>query len=1047
MSPVTASFVVVVVSSVVGLSGGKEAPCVSKSSCGECLRTSPQCSWCPDDVRERLRLTPYFPLSVGVCLGMEAQCDSRQSCGECLEIDEQCSWCSDDVRASSFIASVEEFRLRGVLGFAVKSLAVVGNGVPGLLAPLRHVRATPRTQMLPEQHRHVERRGENRQWLDQATESTSLEGRRHPPTRYDSGNLLMGNLLLPGNPYLHAFDRCDLAGEEQSVKLTYTVSQNYPLDLYYLMDLTNTMKPHLDTLKKIGDELAKTLTNLTRNYQIGFGSFVDKPVWPFAGLREDFIQNPCPDCISLYSFRHHLNFTYNMAHFVGNVSQAKLSGSLDAAEGGLDALYQAAVCERRLGWRNQSRRVILYTTDSKTMPHVAGDGKLGGVTQRVNETCRLGPSGYYEDALEFDYPSIEELDRALTEAGVAVVFAVTREAQNIYGPLGKTLNALNEVTVLDHPDDIIHVIRNAYKNLTSVVKFVDNATQTLDLRYWSSCLERGGEPKETRECPGLSLGDSVNFVLNISFRTCPPKEERIAWIKVNPLGLREKTLIRVKMLCECECERGSESAPSSKRCKNHGKLVCGACECDEGRYGRNCDCSVGGEGVDPENWKEKCRPFNASEEDPMCSGRGSCDCDRCVCDQPGDGSGQVFGPFCECDTRLCPRSPDGKSCGGPTRGVCNCTTCACYDGHSGDDCCEREEDCIPPGGSSLGACSGHGQCVCSVCECHDTPLGRYHGKYCEVCPTCRQQCGRYRDCVECRVFQSGPMGSDCHANCSMPIIEIDRMFQEDDLQGERDRCGFMDETGCRYEFIYYFDSNQQVMIEASTVRRGFRPGHLLPPKEERVTWIAVSSLGLREKTFIRVETICECQKGICVCTIGSDTFQFDLRFLVSSPRKKNTCPDAEPGHSADGKNRSATDDGASVVPSRHPNGEEQSVKPTYTMGKNHPRDLYYLMDLTNTMKPHLDTLKKIDAIRCFLVITRDELAKTLTNLSLNYRIEFGSFVDKPVWPFAGLREDFIQNPCRDCVPLYGFRHHLNFTYNIPAEKKPRYKFMRSDETS
>lgn len=56
------------------------------------------------------------------------------------------------------------------------------------------------------------------------------------------------------------------------------------------------------------------------------------------------------------------------------VKESKLSGNLDSPEGGLDGIVQAIVCNKEIGWRKESRRLLLFSTDSGY--HIAGDGKV-----------------------------------------------------------------------------------------------------------------------------------------------------------------------------------------------------------------------------------------------------------------------------------------------------------------------------------------------------------------------------------------------------------------------------------------------------------------------------------------------------------------------------------------------------------------------------------------------------------------------------------------------------------------------------------------------
>lgn len=70
------------------------------------------------------------------------------------------------------------------------------------------------------------------------------------------------------------------AGEEQSITLSYSKAEDYPVDLYYIMDLSFTMERYKDKLSELGGEIAEAMRKLTSNFRLGFGSFVDKVVLP-----------------------------------------------------------------------------------------------------------------------------------------------------------------------------------------------------------------------------------------------------------------------------------------------------------------------------------------------------------------------------------------------------------------------------------------------------------------------------------------------------------------------------------------------------------------------------------------------------------------------------------------------------------------------------------------------------------------------------------------------------------------------------------------------
>jgi Integrin, beta chain. len=60
--------------------------------------------------------------------------------------------------------------------------------------------------------------------------------------------------------------------------------------------------------------------------------------------------------------------------FQHEVGAASVSGNVDDPEGGFDALMQTVVCSEEIGWRNNTRRLLIFSTDNGF--HIAGDGKV-----------------------------------------------------------------------------------------------------------------------------------------------------------------------------------------------------------------------------------------------------------------------------------------------------------------------------------------------------------------------------------------------------------------------------------------------------------------------------------------------------------------------------------------------------------------------------------------------------------------------------------------------------------------------------------------------
>lgn len=112
-------------------------------------------------------------------------------------------------------------------------------------------------------------------------------------------------------------------GEPINISIQYQPAKNFPLDLYYLMDLTKSMEPDLNTLQTLGFNLTKTLQELTQNYKIAFGSYIDKPTMPFYFTDAEQAANPCKlnkeTCKPGYLFKHSLNFTNKVDDFIEEV--------------------------------------------------------------------------------------------------------------------------------------------------------------------------------------------------------------------------------------------------------------------------------------------------------------------------------------------------------------------------------------------------------------------------------------------------------------------------------------------------------------------------------------------------------------------------------------------------------------------------------------------------------------------------------------------------------------------------------------------------------
>ncbi|XP_030613089.1 integrin beta-1-like [Archocentrus centrarchus] len=546
-------------------------------------------------------------------------------------------------------------------------------------------------------------------------------------------------------------------GEPQSFEVKFKRVEDYPIDLYYLMDLSFSMEDDLMNVKKLGADLMEEMKNITSDFRMGFGAFVDKTVMPYISTAKDMLRNPCKrtepwPCTPPFTFHHILSLTTNGSLFTELVGGQRISGNLDSPEGGLDALMQATMCEEQIGWRNVTR-LLVFSTDAGF--HIAGDGKLGGIVLPNDGKCHLQKNVYTRGNSQ-DYPSVAHIAETLRQKSVQTIFAVTEEVAHLYEGLRSIFPKCEVGMLSNNSHNILQIIVEAYNALTSEV-VMENSKLPPGYRisYTSHCKDHGPRHGEQgRRCSSISVGDEVSFNVSITAPLCVAASQRPYRFIIKPQGYSEEVEVLLSPICECSCQK--DRVPHSPSCSHgNGTLECGACRCKEGRVGTFCECEQEESGTAVDS--HLCRRDNASE---VCSGHGECVCGRCVCQKSSKKPNHVYyGEFCECSDFSCDQY-QGLQCGG--RGRCVCGECLCLPAFRGQACeCPLSlESCLAQDGQ---ICGGRGDCHCGTCICHDK---RFQGPTCELCPSCPSICNLHRECISCRAFSVGLSPNECEMKCA-----------------------------------------------------------------------------------------------------------------------------------------------------------------------------------------------------------------------------------------------------------------------------------------
>uniref|UniRef100_S4RGG6 Integrin beta n=1 Tax=Petromyzon marinus TaxID=7757 RepID=S4RGG6_PETMA len=686
-----------------------------------------------------------------------------------------------------------------LVGARGKVTAVVAKGQAGCVLCPENTETRPVERAKQQQQQQQKLKWCNRLDFTGPGESNSarcdyadnLERRKCPPTSIESPTgkvkILKDKKLTNRSSKLPAKDITQIApqlieltlrsGQPQNIDLRFRRAADYPIDLYYLMDLSYSMKDDLENVKKLGTELQQRMKDITSDFFIGFGSFVDKTVMPYISTTPKKLQNPCGNndekqvCTSPFSYKNVLSLTSEGNKFNSLVSRQKISGNLDSPEGGFDAMMQAAVCGNKIGWRNNTR-LLVFSTDAGF--HFAGDGKLGGIVLPNDGRCHLDGKGMYTQSDFYDYPSVAQLVQKLGENSIQPIFAVTEEFYNVYKELSNLIPKSAVGVLSSNSSNVIQLIIDAYDALSSEIILENSKVpEGLQFRYTAVCKDnkvfRG---EQGRKCSDIQIGDEVQFTIEVVATKCP-NNGKAHEVEIRPLGFQEKVTVLLRFECECQCHTSGVS--NSMECHfGNGTMECGACRCNEGRVGRLCEC--GTDEVNSEDIEASCKRDNSSTV--VCSGRGDCVCGECICYK-----------------RESPAPAPTPSTRGPSASTA-------------------------PRARTRASCTSKWSPVCGGLR-RRTPTPENVTSHCPELFRVRlverreeepQTSGKALDCAECKAFQTGPKKETCD-KCEFEVKKVEEIEKRESTEHTA-FCKVKNEEDCWFYFNFtYAKSDAEVYVQ------------------------------------------------------------------------------------------------------------------------------------------------------------------------------------------------------------------------------------------
>src|SRR5215469_13267294 len=130
------------------------------------------------------------------------------------------------------------------------------------------------------------------------------------------------------------------------------VGQGRPVDIVFILDVTESMQPYIDAVKQNVISFAEDLARNNRDYRLGLVTF------------EDYVVSGASDCNCPYSKK----MTSNVQEFTQWVGSLHAGGGGDIPEDQLDALAYAST----FPFRPEAQGIVILITDAPD--HHAGDG-------------------------------------------------------------------------------------------------------------------------------------------------------------------------------------------------------------------------------------------------------------------------------------------------------------------------------------------------------------------------------------------------------------------------------------------------------------------------------------------------------------------------------------------------------------------------------------------------------------------------------------------------------------------------------------------------
>lgn len=234
--------------------------------------------------------------------------------------------------------------------------------------------------------------------------------------------------------------------DKRAVTISGERKVSLPLDFVLSQDLSGSFSDDVVVVQDLAPKLYRAVNKFQKDSLFAVTSFIDKPTSPFGSTSD-------------YEYQTDQALSGAKRDFINAIDGLELGSGGDFPEAQLTALLQIAVRETEIGFRSDSQKVVVLTTDAAY--HEAGDFD----SARANNGDGVldgDPPGTGED-----YPSVGQVARALQDAGIVPIFAVTSGQRGTYEALVEEFGFGTVVDLSSDSSDIIGAIREGIRDVSA----------------------------------------------------------------------------------------------------------------------------------------------------------------------------------------------------------------------------------------------------------------------------------------------------------------------------------------------------------------------------------------------------------------------------------------------------------------------------------------------------------------------------------------------------------------------------------------------------